>query len=421
MSNFRVQSKQLFLTFPQVVINKQQAHDRILEHFKDKLDCFIVSQEKHQDGGNHLHLYISFNKIFQTTRQNYFDFIADKHPNIQSVKNRLGVINYVIKDGDYICYRIDPKTYVKEVKEHQPRQSKGKFAELTDRINEGIEKGNLSLKELKNEFGELFIRYADHIDKYIKMCRNLKIKDETEDYYSQIYSSCVWSSFQQKILDLVLTDKIEERKINWIYDPKGNSGKSFLGRYLKLYKDAYIITGGKSADIYRHYDYNKIVVYDLPRDYMSENISLYSTMECFKNGYLLDTKFEGGQKIFKPPQIIVFSNNLPDTTKLSKDRWNIIYLEDIVEDNVEDVKEEVKIDEVEEQRQEEIEVLEDTSEEHLEDNQPLTQPIKVEQDNEVLKRIVNPDHKHIYLNRYEYNEFVKKYWDTKENIWIQLR
>ena len=44
--------------------------------------------------------------------------------------------------------------------------------------------------------------------------------------------------------------------------------------------------------------------------------------------------------------------------------------------------------------------------------------IKKENDNDILKKIDNPENKKIYIDRYEYNIYVKKFYDTKNCIWI---
>ena len=49
----------------------------------------------------------------------------------------------------------------------------------------------------------------------------------------------------------------------------------------------------------------------------------YDAIESIKSGIIFNSKYETGQKMINPPHIIVFSNFLPDVSKLSEDRWNI--------------------------------------------------------------------------------------------------
>jgi hypothetical protein len=52
--------------------------------------------------------------------------------------------------------------------------------------------------------------------------------------------------------------------------------------------------------------------------------------------------------------------------------------------------------------------------------QEIIKEVKQENDNDILKKIDNPIHKFIYIDRYEYNTYVKKFYDIKNTIWIQL-
>jgi len=395
LKTFKLDAKNIFITIPQTQITKEDAYNRIIEEYKNKLNSCIVSHEKHQDEGDHLHIYLEFKNRFQTKNKDIFNFIADKHPNIQSARNRIDVIKYVIKDGDYITYNIDIDNYLNDIQNKSIIKSKGKFYELADRIQEDIKSGNLSLKNLYSEYKELFIKYSNHIDKYITKVQDLEHQEETEEYYKKMFSSIKWCDFQRYILDIVESNKIDNRKINWIYDKDGGKGKSTISNYLQMYKNAYIITGGKQADIYRHYNNNKVVIYDLPRDYTEANESIYATMECFKNGYILDTKYEGQKKRFIPPHIFVFSNQLPNMEKLSKDRWNIIDLDHF---DYPEIKEGEK---------------------------PTSQIIKSEeqvntQDISILKDIKIKKHNKVYLEHYKYNKEINKFIDIYTNIEIDI-
>lgn len=408
LKTFKLDAKQIFLTIPQTEITKEIAYNRLLEHYRDKINCFIVSTELHKDEGRHLHLYISFKDRLQTKRQDIFDFIGDKHPNIQSCRSPNNVIKYVIKDGDYISYNIDVGKHMKNIEEHSVRQNKGTFYSLSVEIKECIKKGKISLKDLNEKYGELFIKYNEHIKKYIRFCEDMENMEETEKYYEDFFKNIQFNEIQNHILSLI-DNKIDNRKIHWIYDKNGNSGKSTIANYLQLYKDAYIITGGKHADIYRHYNNNKVVIYDLPRDYMNSNESLYATMETFKNGYCLDTKYEGTIKRFIPPHIIVFSNAEPDINKLSLDRWNIIevnkgniikYKEDNNDILIKSIQENINIP----QKLNIIETKKSLIDNLKDDIKSLLGLPKI--------------HKKVYLDRYEYNQYTDKYYDIILSQWL---
>jgi len=115
-----------------------------------------------------------------------------------------------------------------------------------------------------------------------------------------------------------------DRQILWIYDPFGDSGKTYLARYLRQERGAFYCNGGKGADICYAYDCENIVVFDYVRD--AKDFVNYGVIEQIKNGILTSTKYESRTKIFAPPHVIVMSNFMPETNKFSADRLIIIEL-----------------------------------------------------------------------------------------------
>ena len=133
--------------------------------------------------------------------------------------------------------------------------------------------------------------------------------------------------FQKEVIKLIETEP-DDRSIHWYYDYKGNSGKSALVKLL-CYKYGAIVCAGKGADmkyqIAKYVEKNgegpKIVIFDIPRavlDYIS-----YQGIEEIKNGCFASSKYESEMVIMNSPHILCFANELPDTGKLSKDRWRI--------------------------------------------------------------------------------------------------
>jgi len=162
---FSIDTKSLFLTYPQNNTPKEIAMDRIKEHFKENLNSAIIAQELHKDGHQHLHVYIKLNNPLRTKKANYLNFIADKQGNYQSCKKSVDVIKYVSKSGDYITYNIDVNNYLKEVKTKKAVQSKGIFKQITDKIT------------ITTEYKEILLEYPD-----ICLQHGKKIKEYIQDY-----------------------------------------------------------------------------------------------------------------------------------------------------------------------------------------------------------------------------------------------
>jgi len=104
-NTFQLCSKNLFLTFPQCDYPLADFVTSVKAFFTDlKILKGVASQEQHEDGNNHLHLFVSLEKQCRTRNVNYFDnlVVPPKHPNIVSrVKSQLKCIQYVIKDGTF--------------------------------------------------------------------------------------------------------------------------------------------------------------------------------------------------------------------------------------------------------------------------------------------------------------------------------
>lgn len=111
-SNPTVSMAQIFLTYPQCTKqpNELQSWLQQLPNY----ECSIISHEQHHETeGDHLHAWVKFSRrrnIRGSTLQKFFDW-EGYHPNIQLVRNtiadKLRVIKYVTKDGDYLVDNCD--------------------------------------------------------------------------------------------------------------------------------------------------------------------------------------------------------------------------------------------------------------------------------------------------------------------------
>ncbi len=167
----------------------------------------------------------------------------------------------------------------------------------------------------------------EYCRKETKIYTNLDIEEFNE------YDKIEWKAWQKKVIEEVAEPCKDDRKINWLYDEGGNTGKSYLTKYLMRVENALVVEGRKT-DIFHQIAKRKeeeiavpLVIIDVPRASFN-NIS-YSAIECIKNGFISSGKYEGGQYTFKSPHVYVFANCRPDTSKFSEDRWNIISIGEI--------------------------------------------------------------------------------------------
>lgn len=147
------------------------------------------------------------------------------------------------------------------------------------------------------------------------------------------YEDVVWKDWQQSLIEEINTQP-DDRTVIWVVDKNGNSGKSFLSKYLYLKYDAIIADGKKDnvfnqvknwMDVHNNSESPKIIILDVPRhnaDYIN-----YGVLEQLKNGLIYSGKYEGGVCAFESPHVVIFSNDEPDYSKFTGDRWKIIDLE----------------------------------------------------------------------------------------------
>lgn len=139
--------------------------------------------------------------------------------------------------------------------------------------------------------------------------------------------------WQKELLDLLINCK-SKRYIYWIYEHKGGCGKSEFVKYLIYNYNALLCGGGKKADviniIFNNKSYMtktglKLILFDIPR--CNHGCISWNAIEEIKNGIIINTKFETGTFICNNPTICIFSNDEPDYSKLSNDRWRVYFIE----------------------------------------------------------------------------------------------
>jgi len=133
--------------------------------------------------------------------------------------------------------------------------------------------------------------------------------------------------FQEKIITLC-KEEPDDRSIYWYFDSKGGCGKSKLVKYL-CYTFGALICSGKASDMKfsivkykeKHGDYPSVIIFDVPRsniDYIS-----YGGIEEIKNGCFHSSKYECEMVVMNEPHVLIFANEPPEFSKMSRDRWRV--------------------------------------------------------------------------------------------------
>lgn len=133
-------------------------------------------------------------------------------------------------------------------------------------------------------------------------------------------------NWQLEILEII-KQKPHPRHVYWYWEPIGGAGKTSFCKHLILKHDCKYFRNGKKSDIFHAVDSNpKTILIDISRS--CEDINhLYDVVECLKDGMIFSGKYQSTTKVFNCPHVIIFSNDTPNESKLSRDRWIIKKIE----------------------------------------------------------------------------------------------
>ena len=118
-----------------------------------------------------------------------------------------------------------------------------------------------------------------------------------------------------------LMEDPDDRKIIWYCDATGGCGKTWLTRACFSKFESIRFENSKSCDIKHAYNGQRIVFFDLTRS-QQEHFN-DEAMETIKNGIMFSPKYDSAMKIFDHPHVVIMANWMPDTSKLSCDRWDV--------------------------------------------------------------------------------------------------
>ncbi len=197
--------------------------------------------------------------------------------------------------------------------EDSKQGSRNDLKAIADMLNNGV-----PMKEIREMYPGQWFRYRKSFDELEKITR----REGTLESLKLKMSNVQLRSWQQDIVTRLLHQ--DNRKVLWVIDEVGNTGKSWLSKYLFVKHGAFEMTGGKTADIAYAYKQQSIVAIDLSRQ--KKEYFMYSILEDFKNGKIFSPKYESASERFEPAKVVVFSNWHPDYKELSADRWDIVYM-----------------------------------------------------------------------------------------------
>lgn len=311
-SNFRMRSQNFLLTY-KTHIDKQKVADLVMRKCS-KITFVRVAWETGETGYEHTHVFAHCAaKSPDVKNERAFDF-DDIHPNVspgtQPSPGEAGKrqFDYVTKeDPDYLdC---------------------GEMPDFGDYMTKLV-----TLIQSQPNYGAMITHpeisaFASTRMQWVQAVwttRPVKLQSVMKEDMSN------FNPMQKTAYERLINQN--DRKVLWIVDGVGGSGKSQLLKWLTSYRNAFWCDGGKYADIALAYDAQQIICFDFKRSVDADHWP-YKAIEAMKDGVMFSGKYQSTVKAVRDSKIIVCSNEPPDTTKLSADRWDIITIDDAVVGN----------------------------------------------------------------------------------------
>jgi len=268
-----------------------------------KVDYIIYGKEVGESGTPHLQGFVTFNKRTRLVRVKE---VIGSNPHVEVARNVNASMEYCKKDGNWVEFG-------------QRSGGQGTRSDLDD-FKDAVRGGMLSLPEIREHHSEVYAKYPRFCLEYI------------DDHYPKV----VLPEHPLRPWQIALKEKLEQpadrRKILFIVDEVGNSGKSWFAHYYTslLGETCQVILPGKKNDMaYLLKPALKVLFLDAPRSKQGEFIQ-YDFLEDLKNGYVFSPKYESRVKSYEPMHVVVNMNEEPDRTKLSADRYAVIRINQLV-------------------------------------------------------------------------------------------
>jgi len=100
-NSFRLNARNLFLTYPKCTLELSEAFNQLKLKLSNLIiEDYIISREFHADGTPHLHAYLKLNKPLNTYNPLYLDLSKEQeifHGKYESAKKPNNVIEYILK------------------------------------------------------------------------------------------------------------------------------------------------------------------------------------------------------------------------------------------------------------------------------------------------------------------------------------
>jgi len=231
----------------------------------------------------------------------------------------------------------DSKSKQATKKRHYEQRKSMKRSELSSRshiqaLDDVVELQNNSKTRRTDLISHIFNERPDLIRERhqgIKLAKEM-VKEQRMKKLIIKANSVKWREWQSWFIEKATKEETNSREILVVYDPKGNTGKSYLKTMFSLlhsdetcnlqngFSQNMFYSAGKVNDL-------KYVLMDLTRS--DEKWINYSAIEKIKNGHFDTCKYNNENVCLEPPFFAIFTNFKLRWSSLSLDRWSLLYID----------------------------------------------------------------------------------------------
>lgn len=277
--------------------------------------CVVYEKEVGRQGTPHLQGFFIFEKLksFKQVKE-----MIDKRVWFAQMRKPVEAnLKYCSKEGGSIYLGDVPMT--QKEKGHAGREYVSTYGHVWSHLTDDIKAG-MSFKALAEKYPDAHGMYPRGFREKF----DLFAPKGTFNLIEKFGSLLPW---QQQLLEII-EKGADARSVIWLWESKGDAGKSFMVKHLAVNHGFQPLTNAPTRDIACAWQRGHVCIDYARTDSTERN---YDIIEKIKNGMMFSAKYESQTKFsdqYRDSHVICFANDPPDVSKLSMDRWKIYNIVD---------------------------------------------------------------------------------------------
>lgn len=292
----------------------EEEYDALTNSAEQLWSYLVVGRETGEEGTPHLQCFGILKNKRRLRQVKQLPGLARAHLENILHGTPKQAAEYCKKEGDFVEFGALPQG---QGKRNDFERFRGWLLEQDERPSDA---------EVFMEFPSLYGRYRQNLQHIMDIVipRPRLVPDNVE-----------LRQWQSTLDNLVRPDgqfNHDDRRVFVVVDEQGNTGKSFMTRWWLSDIDikAQVLMVGRRDDLAHAIDpQNELFIFDIPRGELQ--FFQWSIVEQLKNGVVFSPKYQSGTKFLRKGSatVVVFTNEDPDRTKLSHDRWHVTRIRNI--------------------------------------------------------------------------------------------